>query len=61
MTTWHRSKRCDTNTCVDVLITEDDVRVRASGQPHLEVTFSHAEWAEFLHGVKAGEFDVGGE
>ena len=46
--------------CVEVKITDTDVKVRDTkqeGQGPVH-TFTHAEWAAFLDGAKAGEFDL---
>ncbi len=60
-TKWMTSSRCaaDKPQCVEVQIGHDFVAVRDSKHPRqLALTFDHAEWAAFLAGVKAGEFDL---
>lgn len=57
---WTRSTRCETNTCVDVARTEDEVRVRQGnlGIYGPQLRFTRDEWRAFVDGVKAGQFDV---
>lgn len=56
---WRRSTRCaSANNCVEVATDPDYVMVRDSKDPEgRPLVFTHAEWAEFVQGVKAGEFD----
>lgn len=55
---WRRSSGCASGTCVEVATVEDRVMVRDSKDPSLEpLTFTRAEWAAFVRGVKLGEFD----
>jgi hypothetical protein len=35
----------------------DGVAVRNSRQPELVLTFTRAEWREFLNGARAGDYD----
>ena len=45
--------------CVSVKITGDSVMVRDTKDPtKTTLTFDHDEWAAFINGVKAGEFDL---
>jgi Domain of unknown function (DUF397) len=58
--TWRRSGACQgaDSTCVEVAVDAQEVWVRDSkdgGGPVLR--FSRAEWAAFLAGARAGEFD----
>lgn len=49
----------DGSNCVLVAM-RDQVAVRHSKDPgKTTLTFSRAEWAAFVAGVKAGEFDLG--
>ena len=45
------------DSCVDVTI-GDVVWVAHSRNPTVLLEFTHPEWAAFLLGVKAGEFDL---
>lgn len=57
--TWTRA-RCDTSACVEVrasLVFEDTVVLRSSVHPQSVVAVSREEWAAFVAGVKAGDFD----
>jgi hypothetical protein len=46
------------NSCVEARLVEGGVETRNSKNPDgPSVTYTTAEWAAFLGGVKAGEFD----
>lgn len=58
---WWKSSRSDANGngCVEVAETTDgyavrDSKARGTGP---ELSFTRAEWAAFVEGVKLGEFD----
>jgi hypothetical protein len=59
---WFKSSFCGPsgNSCVEVAVGADEIRVRdgkdRTGGPVL--TFTRAEWAAFLAGAQAGEFDL---
>lgn len=62
---WKRSSRCDGGTCVEVAVYDGSgteynnmVAVRNSRIPGEIAWFTPIEWAEFLNGVKAGDFDL---
>lgn len=54
-----RSSFCSLGGCVEVgRLADGSVAVRDSKDPDLPaLVFSRAEWAEFLAGARAGEFD----
>lgn len=58
---WRKASASNNNgSCVEVMATDRDVLVRdtkdnGSGPIH---TYTFAEWAAFLDGVKKGEFDL---
>jgi hypothetical protein len=58
---WRKSSRSNGNggnNCVEVATTPDTVAVRDSKDPDgPRLSFTPSEWAAFLAGVKAGEFD----
>lgn len=54
---WRSGSRCESSACVEVAIGDHDVEVRNSTDPATTLTFSPDEWAVFIAGVKAGEFD----
>jgi hypothetical protein len=55
---WQRSSFCEGGSCTDVALTAGDVLVRDGKDPDGAVLrFSREEWAAFVAGVKAGEFD----
>lgn len=64
MTGWRKSSHCDHNSCVWVDIRADVVRVGGRSMAPTSsgllsvLTFTHDEWAAFVAGVKAGEFDL---
>lgn len=56
---WRRSSACANSGCVEVAHADNRVVVRDSklaDRPAL--IFDRDEWAAFVAGVKAGEFDV---
>jgi hypothetical protein len=59
--TWTRSSRCsaDSPQCVEVAAHADRVLVRDSKNPDASnvQVYSRAEWAAFVAGVAAGDFD----
>lgn len=58
-TKWTRA-RCDTSACVEVrasLVFEDTVVLRSSVNPQSVLPVKRDEWAAFVAGVKAGDFD----
>jgi hypothetical protein len=55
---WFRARLCEDGACVEVAQADGDVAVRDS--KHREgpmLRFTRAEWAVFLGGAKAGDFD----
>lgn len=58
---WRRAKACNgSSSCVEVAEMPDgSVRMRDSKNPNSpELRFTPEEWAAFMAGVRAGEFDV---
>lgn len=55
---WRRSRRCDSNTCVEVAFLDAAVATRDGKDPEGAVLcFSRAGWAAFVAGLRAGAFD----
>ena len=57
---WRKAEASKPNgNCVEVVETDEDFLVRdgKDGGFGPVLSFTHAEWAAFLAGVKAGEFD----
>jgi hypothetical protein len=55
---WRKSTRSGTNGCVEVAFVQGQVAVRDSKDRSGQVlVFTAHEWAAFLSGVRAGEFD----
>ena len=54
---WIKSSTCADSACVEVSIVEDLVYVK-NDLDATEVCFTINEWAEFIEGVRRGEFDV---
>jgi hypothetical protein len=54
---WRRPRACANSECVEVAALAGEVAVRSSRSPDVVLAFTHAEWGEFLRGVKAGDFD----
>jgi hypothetical protein len=56
---WHRSSYCSHDSCVEVARQGNQVFLRDSkAQDGPMLAFRHAEWADFIEGVRRGEFDV---
>lgn len=58
---WIKSTSCEASGCVEVApvgTINPTVGVRNSHVPGEVVWFTIPEWAAFLEGVKAGEFDL---
>jgi Domain of unknown function (DUF397) len=51
---WRKSRRCDNGACVEVAVGED---VHMRDMQTEELVFSTDAWAQFIEGVKRGEFD----
>ncbi len=58
--TWRKSSySSQTNSCVEVRITDTGVLVRDTKDRSKPAhTYTHAEWRAFTLGVKDGEFDL---
>lgn len=57
--TWRKSTAsADGNCCVWVDIQPDVVLVQGDEHGGPMLKFTHPEWAAFIAGVKAGEFDL---
>lgn len=56
---WRKSSFCSANSCVEVLpLVAGSVAVQDSKHPDdPPLVFGAGEWAAFVAGVKAGEFD----
>ncbi len=53
------SPSCPNPPCVEVAIKDGEIGVRDSKDPNSPtLVFNESEWAAFLSGVKAGEFDI---
>lgn len=56
---WVKSTKCDTTSCVEVNVEDDQVQVRQTDDPETVIAFTPQAWGEFLARVNAGEFQVG--
>jgi hypothetical protein len=55
---WRRSSFCGNDNCIEVMLTGTGVAVRDSKDPSGPVLrFDLAEWAAFVAGARAGDFD----
>jgi hypothetical protein len=52
---WRKSSKCADGQCLRTALINGDVHVKDSAEHELAV--SHEAWAEFVEGVKLGEFD----
>jgi len=54
---WHRSRRCDTNACVEAAVLDNEVILRDSKDPNGPVLrFTFREWSAFVGGIEDGDF-----
>ena len=54
---WAKSRRCDTNACVEVALNDDGAAMRHTGEPETMLSFGVTAWQDFVAAVKDGEFD----
>jgi Domain of unknown function (DUF397) len=55
---WRRSTRCEGGQCLEVAVLGNRVAVRDSADPNGAIlTFPAAQWAGFLHAIRAGDLD----
>lgn len=55
---WRTSTRCETAACVAVAASPEQVHLRDTADPDGPVlTFTAGSWADFLTGVRCGDFD----
>lgn len=57
MTTWIRARDCEGHGCVEATAVGGGVRLRSSLRPDAVVVLDAGEWAVFMAGVRAGDFD----
>ncbi|WP_460624367.1 DUF397 domain-containing protein [Kineosporia babensis] len=50
-TRWKRSSRCNSSTCVEVLITSQAVHLRDSQRQHDVLSVTRSDWAQFVSAV----------
>ena len=56
---WRKSSASGNGACVEVCISDDDVKVRNSRSPEVpHLSFTIEEWRAFLFGAVNQEFDV---
>lgn len=54
---WLRAADCEATACVEVNSEYGNIGIRNSKIPGESVWFDSEEWAVFVEGVKAGDFD----
>lgn len=57
---WRKSSKCSGGQCVEVAFDGVCFLVRDSKGPGPVLMFNDLEWAHFVAGVKAGDFDSAG-
>jgi len=55
---WRKCIVCAGGECLEVAILGERVLLRSSRDPGLQLRLTHAEWREFVVGVRDGEFDA---
>jgi hypothetical protein len=58
VTDFRKSSFCGSSACVEVAQADGEVLVRDSKDPAAALRFTADEWAAFVAGVRAGEFDL---
>jgi hypothetical protein len=58
VTDWIRSSFCEATNCVEVKDIGTTVLLRDTVVPEAFVIIGQRDWADFIQGVKAGEFDL---
>jgi len=58
---WRASSLCAAGECIQVARLDDAIMVRSSADPGKQLRFTVQEWADFLAGVRAGDFDDPGQ
>ena len=53
---WRRSSRCSDAACVEVNSDDDDVLVRSTVEPDVELRLTAEQWRSLLDTVKADGF-----
>jgi len=54
---WRRSSSCESSACVEVGRVDGLVALRDSDRHDVTLVFSPLDWAAFVAGVQAGEFE----
>jgi uncharacterized protein DUF397 len=56
---WRRSTNCANSGCVEVAVTDREIKMRSSNNPESGViSFRHHEWLSFITAVKAGKCEI---
>jgi hypothetical protein len=54
---WHKSRKCDTGSCVEAARIDGVYALRDSAEPEVVLRFSARDWAAFTTAIRAGEYD----
>lgn len=54
---WIKSSFCDSSACIEVARV-NGIAIRNTSEPEDVIVASEEEWAKFLLGAKAGDFDL---
>jgi hypothetical protein len=55
---WVKSARCESSHCVETAKVDGAMAMRNSTAPTTTLTIPAVDWAAFVAGVRAGEFDL---
>jgi hypothetical protein len=58
MGVWHKSRRCESGTCVEGARFGDAYGLRDSQEPNVILRFDAEVWAAFTNAVRTGAFDL---
>jgi Domain of unknown function (DUF397) len=54
---WQRARLCGNGECIEVARDRDEIVIRDSKNPALQLRYNRQEWRAFILGVKSGDFD----
>lgn len=54
---WVKSRRCESSWCVEAAESPTEVLLRNSQKPEDVAAFTREQWADFVAGVRDGDFD----
>lgn len=53
---WRKSMRCETSACVEVAVGGEQVGLRNSTKPEVQLAIDVNSWRQFIDAVKSNQF-----